>query len=156
MQGAHWLFYGNMYCSILFMTWPHAEILGHREPHGAPQEAGKHCHRRLPGNMAAHSAAYHPLVRRSARPPTSRLPTSRPVTTFCRRRCWWETCSTTSLSLAIGVFLFPAFLTASAYVLMIRTLQSSAMDELRKEEAEGHQASLSPGPGHVPDLLHAQ
>ncbi|XP_057563663.1 proteinase-activated receptor 2 [Hippopotamus amphibius kiboko] len=33
------------------------------------------------------------------------------------------------LSLAIGVFLFPAFLTASAYVLMIRTLQSSAMDE---------------------------
>ncbi|XP_017383169.1 proteinase-activated receptor 2 [Cebus imitator] len=33
------------------------------------------------------------------------------------------------LSLAIGVFLFPAFLTASAYVLMIRMLQSSAMDE---------------------------
>ncbi|ELV11050.1 Proteinase-activated receptor 2 [Tupaia chinensis] len=33
------------------------------------------------------------------------------------------------LSLAIGVFLFPAFLTASAYVLMIRTLRSSAMDE---------------------------
>ncbi|XP_047411903.1 proteinase-activated receptor 2 isoform X2 [Sciurus carolinensis] len=33
------------------------------------------------------------------------------------------------LSLAIGVFMFPAFLTASAYVLMIRTLQSSAMDE---------------------------
>ncbi|KAM9694172.1 proteinase-activated receptor 2 isoform 1-T1 [Trichechus inunguis] len=33
------------------------------------------------------------------------------------------------LSLAIGVFLFPAFLTASAYVLMIRVLRSSAMDE---------------------------
>ncbi|XP_036888180.1 proteinase-activated receptor 2 [Sturnira hondurensis] len=33
------------------------------------------------------------------------------------------------LSLAIGVFLFPAILIASAYVLMIRTLQSSAMDE---------------------------
>ncbi|XP_051028481.1 proteinase-activated receptor 2 [Acomys russatus] len=33
------------------------------------------------------------------------------------------------LSLAIGVFLFPAFLTASAYVLMIKTLRSSAMDE---------------------------
>ncbi|KAM7148049.1 proteinase-activated receptor 2 [Molossus nigricans] len=33
------------------------------------------------------------------------------------------------LSLAIGVFLFPAFLMASAYVLMIRTLQSSAIDE---------------------------
>ncbi|XP_037385174.1 proteinase-activated receptor 2 isoform X2 [Talpa occidentalis] len=33
------------------------------------------------------------------------------------------------LSLAIGVFLFPAFLTASTYVLMIRTLQSSTMDE---------------------------
>ncbi|KAL6062289.1 hypothetical protein STEG23_002011, partial [Scotinomys teguina] len=33
------------------------------------------------------------------------------------------------LSLAIGVFLFPALLTASAYVLMIRTLRSSAMDE---------------------------
>ncbi|XP_069887482.1 proteinase-activated receptor 2-like [Dipodomys merriami] len=33
------------------------------------------------------------------------------------------------LSLAIGVFMFPAFLTASAYVLMIRTLRSSAMDE---------------------------
>ncbi|ELK11448.1 Proteinase-activated receptor 2 [Pteropus alecto] len=33
------------------------------------------------------------------------------------------------LSLAIGVFLFPAFLTASAYVLMIRILQSSAIDE---------------------------
>lgn len=33
------------------------------------------------------------------------------------------------LSLAVGVFLFPAFLTASAYVLMIRALQSSAMDE---------------------------
>uniref|UniRef100_A0A8D2DEN3 G-protein coupled receptors family 1 profile domain-containing protein n=1 Tax=Sciurus vulgaris TaxID=55149 RepID=A0A8D2DEN3_SCIVU len=33
------------------------------------------------------------------------------------------------LSLAIGVFMFPAFLTASAYVLMIRMLQSSAMDE---------------------------
>lgn len=33
------------------------------------------------------------------------------------------------LSLAIGVFLFPAMLMASAYVLMIRTLQSSAIDE---------------------------
>ncbi|XP_048224402.1 proteinase-activated receptor 2 [Perognathus longimembris pacificus] len=33
------------------------------------------------------------------------------------------------LSLAIGAFLFPAFLTAAAYVLMIRTLRSSAMDE---------------------------
>ncbi|XP_004466606.2 proteinase-activated receptor 2 [Dasypus novemcinctus] len=33
------------------------------------------------------------------------------------------------LSLAIGVFLFPALLTASVYVLMIRTLRSSAMDE---------------------------
>nr|XP_044990035.1 proteinase-activated receptor 2 isoform X2 [Jaculus jaculus] len=33
------------------------------------------------------------------------------------------------LSLAIGVFLFPALLTASAYVLMIRTLRSSAMDK---------------------------
>ncbi|XP_037657985.1 proteinase-activated receptor 2 [Choloepus didactylus] len=33
------------------------------------------------------------------------------------------------LSLAIGIFLFPALLTASAYVLMIRTLRSSAMDE---------------------------
>ncbi|XP_054434238.1 proteinase-activated receptor 2 [Pteronotus mesoamericanus] len=33
------------------------------------------------------------------------------------------------LSLAIGVFLFPAILMASAYVLMIRTLQSSAIDE---------------------------
>ncbi|XP_003785974.1 proteinase-activated receptor 2 [Otolemur garnettii] len=33
------------------------------------------------------------------------------------------------LSLAIGVFLFPAVLTASAYVLMIRMLRSSAMDE---------------------------
>ncbi|XP_036999611.2 proteinase-activated receptor 2 [Artibeus jamaicensis] len=33
------------------------------------------------------------------------------------------------LSLAIGVFLFPAILIASAYVLMIRTLQSSAIDE---------------------------
>ncbi|CAO2592919.1 Proteinase-activated receptor 2, partial [Lemmus lemmus] len=33
------------------------------------------------------------------------------------------------LSLAIGVFLFPALLTASAYVLMIKTLRSSAMDE---------------------------
>lgn len=33
------------------------------------------------------------------------------------------------LSLAIGVFLFPAFLTAFAYVLMIRTLQSSALDK---------------------------
>lgn len=33
------------------------------------------------------------------------------------------------LSLAIGVFLFPAILMASAYVLMIRTLKSSAIDE---------------------------
>ncbi|XP_066129693.1 proteinase-activated receptor 2 [Saccopteryx bilineata] len=33
------------------------------------------------------------------------------------------------LSLAIGVFLFPAFLMASAYVLMIRALQSSAINE---------------------------
>ncbi|XP_020042095.1 proteinase-activated receptor 2 [Castor canadensis] len=33
------------------------------------------------------------------------------------------------LSLAIGVFMFPAFLTASAYVLMIRTLRSSAVNE---------------------------
>ncbi|XP_024419347.2 proteinase-activated receptor 2 [Desmodus rotundus] len=33
------------------------------------------------------------------------------------------------LSLAIGVFLFPAVLMASAYVLMIRTLQSSTIDE---------------------------
>ncbi|XP_074057269.1 proteinase-activated receptor 2 [Macrotis lagotis] len=33
------------------------------------------------------------------------------------------------LSLAIGVFLFPACLTASVYVLMIRTLQSTAMDD---------------------------
>ncbi|XP_027719309.1 proteinase-activated receptor 2 [Vombatus ursinus] len=33
------------------------------------------------------------------------------------------------LSLAIGVFLFPACLTASAYILMIRTLRSSAMDD---------------------------
>ncbi|XP_016060714.1 PREDICTED: proteinase-activated receptor 2 [Miniopterus natalensis] len=33
------------------------------------------------------------------------------------------------LSLAIGVFLFPAILMTSAYVLMIRTLQSSAIDE---------------------------
>ncbi|XP_061043907.1 proteinase-activated receptor 2 [Eubalaena glacialis] len=33
------------------------------------------------------------------------------------------------LSLAIGVFLFPAFLTAFTYVLMIRTLQSSALDK---------------------------
>ncbi|KAM8779551.1 proteinase-activated receptor 2 [Rhynchonycteris naso] len=33
------------------------------------------------------------------------------------------------LSLAIGVFLFPAFLMASTYVLMIRALQSSAIDE---------------------------
>ncbi|XP_076995503.1 proteinase-activated receptor 2-like isoform X1 [Tamandua tetradactyla] len=33
------------------------------------------------------------------------------------------------LSLAIGIFLFPAFLTAFTYMLMIRTLRSSAMDE---------------------------
>ncbi|XP_007486536.1 proteinase-activated receptor 2 [Monodelphis domestica] len=33
------------------------------------------------------------------------------------------------LSLAIGVFLFPACLTASVYILMIRTLHSSAMDD---------------------------
>ncbi|XP_074138416.1 proteinase-activated receptor 2 [Sminthopsis crassicaudata] len=33
------------------------------------------------------------------------------------------------LSLAIGVFLFPACLTASVYILMIRTLNSSAMDD---------------------------
>lgn len=33
------------------------------------------------------------------------------------------------LSLAIGVFMFPAFLTASVYVLMIRALRSSTMDE---------------------------
>lgn len=33
------------------------------------------------------------------------------------------------LSLAIGAFLFPACLTASAYALMIRTLRSPAMDE---------------------------
>ncbi|XP_072462487.1 proteinase-activated receptor 2 [Notamacropus eugenii] len=37
------------------------------------------------------------------------------------------------LSLAIGVFLFPACLTASAYILMIRTLHSSAMDDSGKK-----------------------
>ncbi|XP_036616586.1 proteinase-activated receptor 2 [Trichosurus vulpecula] len=37
------------------------------------------------------------------------------------------------LSLAIGVFLFPACLTASVYILMIRTLRSSAMDDSGKK-----------------------
>ncbi|XP_068952361.1 proteinase-activated receptor 2 [Petaurus breviceps papuanus] len=37
------------------------------------------------------------------------------------------------LSLAIGVFLFPACLTASVYILMIRTLRSSAMDDSEKK-----------------------
>ncbi|XP_020854148.1 proteinase-activated receptor 2 [Phascolarctos cinereus] len=37
------------------------------------------------------------------------------------------------LSLAIGVFLFPACLTASVYILMIRTLRSSAMDDSERK-----------------------
>ncbi|KFO35435.1 Proteinase-activated receptor 2 [Fukomys damarensis] len=42
------------------------------------------------------------------------------------------------LSLAIGIFLFPALLTASSYVLMIRALRSSAMDE--HSEKKRHRA----------------
>ncbi|CAH6787542.1 proteinase-activated receptor 2 [Phodopus roborovskii] len=122
-------FYGNMYCSILFMTclsvqryWVIVNPMGHP--------------RRKTNIAAGVSLAIWLLIflvtiplyvmKQTIYIPALNITTCHDV---LPEEVLVGDMFNYFLSLAIGVFLFPALLTASAYVLMIKTLRSSAMDE---------------------------
>ncbi|XP_007519056.2 proteinase-activated receptor 2 [Erinaceus europaeus] len=122
-------FYGNMYCSILFMTclsvqryWVIAKPMVHSK---------KMAHIAVGVSLAIWLLILLVTVPLYVMKQTVYIPALN-ITT-CHDVLPQEVLVGDMfnyfLSLAIGVFLFPAFLTASAYVLMIRTLRSSAMDE---------------------------
>ncbi|XP_006873365.1 PREDICTED: proteinase-activated receptor 2 [Chrysochloris asiatica] len=122
-------FYGNMYCSILFMTclsvqryWVIVNPLAHT---------------RKKTNIAIGVSlgiwllillVTIPLytVKQTVRLPALNITTCHDVLS---EEVLVGDMFNYFLSLAIGVFFFPAFLTASTYVLMIRVLRSSAIDE---------------------------
>lgn len=122
-------FYGNMYCSILFMTclsvqryWVIVNPLVH------PRKKTNIAFGLSLGIWLLILLVTIPLyvVRQTVYIPALNITTCHDV---LPEEVLVGDMFNYFLSLAIGVFLFPAFLTASAYVLMIRTLQSSAMDE---------------------------
>ncbi|XP_004703726.2 proteinase-activated receptor 2 [Echinops telfairi] len=121
-------FYGNMYCSILFMTclsvqryWVIVNPMGHTR-RKATIAVGVSL-----GIWLLIMLVTIPLyaVKQTIRIPALNITTCHDV---LPEDVLVGDMFNYFLSLAIGVFLFPAFLTASAYVLMIRVLRSSAMD----------------------------
>ncbi|XP_032703997.1 proteinase-activated receptor 2 [Lontra canadensis] len=122
-------FYGNMYCSILFMTclsvqryWVIVNPLVH------PRKKANIAFGLSLGIWLLILLVTIPLyvVRQTVYIPALNITTCHDV---LPEEVLVGDMFNYFLSLAIGVFLFPAFLTASAYVLMIRTLRSSEMDE---------------------------
>ncbi|XP_036062956.1 proteinase-activated receptor 2 [Onychomys torridus] len=122
-------FYGNMYCSILFMTclsvqryWVIVNPMGHPR---------KKANIAVGVSLAIWILIFLVTIPLYVMKQTIYIPALN-ITT-CHDVLPEEVLVGDMfnyfLSLAIGVFLFPAFLTASAYVLMIKTLRSSAMDE---------------------------
>ncbi|KAF0882447.1 PAR2 protein, partial [Crocuta crocuta] len=122
-------FYGNMYCSILFMTclsvqryWVIVNPMVH------PRKKASIAFGISLGIWLLILLVTIPLyvVRQTVYIPALNITTCHDV---LPEEVLVGDMFNYFLSLAIGVFLFPAFLTASAYVLMIRTLRSSTMDE---------------------------
>ncbi|KAM5264152.1 proteinase-activated receptor 2 [Ctenodactylus gundi] len=122
-------FYGNMYCSILFMTclsvqryWVIVSPMTH-----ARRKAGMALGISL-GIWLLILLVTVPLyiMRQTIHIPALNITTCHDV---LPEEVLVGDMFSYFLSLAIGVFLFPALLTVSAYVLMIRALQSSAMDQ---------------------------
>ncbi|XP_006889940.1 PREDICTED: proteinase-activated receptor 2 [Elephantulus edwardii] len=122
-------FYGNMYCSILFMTclsvqryWVIVNPLG-RTLRKANIAIGISL-----GIWLLILLVTVPLyvVKQTARVPALNITTCHDV---LPEEVLVGDMFNYFLSLAIGVFMFPAFLTASAYVLMIRVLRSPAVNE---------------------------
>lgn len=122
-------FYGNMYCSILFMTclsvqryWVIVNPMGHPR---------KKANIAVGVSLAIWLLIFLVTIPLYVMKQTIYIPALN-ITT-CHDVLPEEVLVGDMfnyfLSLAIGVFLFPALLTASAYVLMIKTLRSSAMDE---------------------------
>ncbi|EGW04237.1 proteinase-activated receptor 2 isoform X2 [Cricetulus griseus] len=122
-------FYGNMYCSILFMTclsvqryWVIVNPMGHSR---------KKTNIAIGVSLAIWLLIFLVTIPLYVMKQTIYIPALN-ITT-CHDVLPEEVLVGDMfnyfLSLAIGVFLFPALLTASAYVLMIKTLRSSAMDE---------------------------
>ncbi|XP_058512285.1 proteinase-activated receptor 2 [Ochotona princeps] len=122
-------FYGNMYCSILFMTclsvqryWVIVNPMLH------PGRAARVALGVSLGVWLLGLLLTIPLyvVRQTVYVPALNITTCHDV---LPEEVLVGDMFSYFLSLAIGAFLFPAVLTASAYALMIRTLRSSAMDE---------------------------
>ncbi|XP_036165024.1 proteinase-activated receptor 2 [Myotis myotis] len=122
-------FYGNMYCSILFITclsvqryWVIVNPMGHTRKN-ANIAIGISL-----GIWLLILLVTIPLylVKQTSYIPALNITTCHDV---LPKEVLVEDMFSYFLSLAIGVFLFPAVLMASAYVLMIRTLKSSAIDE---------------------------
>uniref|UniRef100_A0A8C6WAA3 F2R like trypsin receptor 1 n=1 Tax=Nannospalax galili TaxID=1026970 RepID=A0A8C6WAA3_NANGA len=122
-------FYGNMYCSILFMTclsvqryWVIVNPMGH------PKKKANIAFGVSLGIWLLILLVTIPLyvMKQTIYIPALNITTCHDV---LPEEVLVGDMFNYFLSLAIGVFLFPAFLTASAYVLMIKTLRSSAMDE---------------------------
>lgn len=122
-------FYGNMYCSILFITclsvqryWVIVNPMGHTRKNANIAIAISL------GIWLLILLVTIPLylVKQTSYIPALNITTCHDV---LPEEVLVEDMFKYFLSLAIGVFLFPAILMASAYVLMIRTLKSSAIDE---------------------------
>ncbi|XP_004678255.1 PREDICTED: proteinase-activated receptor 2 [Condylura cristata] len=131
-------FYGNMYCSILFMTclsvqryWVIMNPMVH------PRKKANIAIGISLGIWLLILLVTIPLyvVKQTSYIPTLNITTCHDV---LPEEVLVGDMFNYFLSLAIGVFLFPAILTASTYVLMIRTLRSSAMDE--NSEKKRHRA----------------
>ncbi|XP_055968582.1 proteinase-activated receptor 2 [Sorex fumeus] len=134
-------FYGNMYCSILFMTclsvqryWVIVNPLVH------PKKKANVAVGVSLGIWLLILLVTIPLymVKQTVFIPSLNITTCHDV---LPEKVLVGDMFSYFLSLAIGVFLFPAFLTASAYVLMIRTLRSSAMDD-NSEKKRGRAIKL--------------
>ncbi|KAI5144372.1 Proteinase-Activated Receptor 2 [Manis pentadactyla] len=141
IHGNHWaygealckvligFFYGNMYCSILFMTclsvqryWVIVNPMVH------PRRKANIAIGVSLGIWLLILLVTIPLyvVKQTAYIPALNITTCHDV---LPQEVLVGDMFNYFLSLAIGVFMFPAFLTASVYVLMIRALRSSTMDE---------------------------
>lgn len=122
-------FYGNMYCSILFMTclsvqryWVIVNPMGHPR---------KKANIAVGVSLAIWLLIFLVTIPLYVMKQTIYIPALNITTCHdvLPEELLVGDMFSYFLSLAIGVFLFPALLTASAYVLMIKTLRSSAMDE---------------------------